>query len=56
MDDQIRTPAQIIGKPDTSALKLDRQTEQRLIREWRSPFPELPVRFEDSALRMTTAK
>ncbi|TWF41186.1 hypothetical protein FHW37_1275 [Neorhizobium alkalisoli] len=36
---QIRQQIEIVGKIDDSALKLSKEVEQRLIREFRSPFP-----------------
>lgn len=50
MSDQLRKEKEVVGKKDDSALKLPKETEQRLIREFRSPFPEKPTDGRDSLL------
>lgn len=40
MSDQLRKEKEIVGKRDDSSLKLSKETEQRLIREFISPFPK----------------
>lgn len=50
MADQLRKEKEIVGKKDDSALKISKETEQRLIREFRSPFPEKPTDPKESLL------
>lgn len=51
MSEQIRKEKEIVGKKDDSAFKLSRETEQRVIREFRSPFPkECDDRNQESVL------
>lgn len=50
MSDQLRKEKEIVGKKDDSALKLSKETEQRLIREFRSPFPEEATDRRESVL------
>ena len=50
MSDQLRKEKEIVGKKDESALKLSKETEQRLIREFKSPFPEKPTDRRESQL------
>jgi hypothetical protein len=50
MSDQLRKEREIVGKKDDSALKLSKETEQRLIREFKSPFPDKPTDRRDSLL------
>lgn len=50
MADQLRKEKEIVGKKDDSALKISKETEQRLIREFRSPFPEKPTDRKQSLL------
>lgn len=49
MSEQIRREKEIVGKKDESAFKLSRETEQRLIREFQSPFPKDTVARPDGA-------
>ena len=49
--EQIRPESEIVGKrKDDSSLLMSRETEQRLIREFHSPFPTSDERRDDSAL------
>lgn len=50
MSDQLRKETEVVGKKDDSALKLPRETEQRLIREFQSPFPKDSTDRRDSVL------
>lgn len=40
MSDQIRPEKDVIGKRDESRLQMSRETEQRVVREFQSPFPD----------------
>lgn len=49
--EQIRSEKEIVGRAsDDSALAMSRETEQRVINEFRSPFPTEEERRNDSAL------
>jgi hypothetical protein len=50
MSDQLRKEREIIGKPDDSAFKMSREVEQRVIREFQSPFPEETTDRRENAL------
>ncbi|NKJ03491.1 hypothetical protein [Rhizobium sp. SG741] len=50
MSDQIRKEKEIVGKKEDSAFKLSRETEQKIIREFRSPFPDKRNEQEDGIL------
>lgn len=50
MSDQLRKEKEIVGKRDDSSLKLSKETEQRLIREFSSPFPKETTDPRESVL------
>jgi hypothetical protein len=51
MSDQLRPQKEVVGKADDSRLQMSRETEQRVIREFRSPFPDTETeRRSDSFL------
>lgn len=50
MSDQLRKEKDVVGKRDDSALKLSKETEQRLIREFQSPFPKDSTDRRESVL------
>jgi hypothetical protein len=50
MSDQLRKEREIVGQKEDSALKMSRETEQRVIREFRSPLPDERDQRKESAL------
>jgi hypothetical protein len=51
MADQLRKEREVIGhNEDDSVLKMNKETEQRIIREFRSPFPEESQEQRENAL------
>lgn len=50
MSDQLRKPKDIVGRQEDSAFKMSKETEQRLIREFQSPFPKETIGRPETAL------
>ncbi len=50
MSDQLRPEKEIVGHPQDSRLQMSKETEQRVIREFQSPFPDKEERRSESLL------
>jgi hypothetical protein len=50
MSDQLRPEKETAGQPQDSRLQMSKETEQRVIREFQSPFPDKEERRSESHL------